>query len=194
MVKNTAGGNKAKGFARKNFAKGGASALRVSENESEVYVQVTKILGGPMCRVVDIHGKEMLCHIRGKFRGRNKRSNFIAPSTWLLVGLREWEKPDLQKNKLSNCDVIEIYSDADKDTLKNSVLDVNWNLFIANDTKLIGAALTEDSLQDNFDFMDEKTQEYKELIETQLGTSSAANDTAVEFAPEDYELINVDDI
>jgi hypothetical protein len=194
MVKNTAGGNKAKGFARKNLVKGGATALRVSDNESEVYVQVTKILGGPMCRVVDIHGKEMMCHIRGKFRGRNKRSNFIAPCTWLLVGLREWEKPELQKNKLSNCDVIEIYSDADKDTLKNSVLDMNWNLFITNDTKLIGTMLTEDVMHDNFDFMDEKTQEYKELIETQLGSSGTANESQVEFAPEDYEFINVDDI
>ena len=192
MVKNTAGGNKAKGFARKNFVKG-SSAIRVSDNDSEVYVQVTKILGGPMCHVVDLDGKTMLCHIRGKFRGRNKRSNFIGPSTWLLVGLREWEKADLQKNKLLNCDVIEVYSDSDKDTLKNTILDVNWNLFIANDTKMIGNISSSggDVYEDGFEFTDEKTQEYKALIESQLNQQE---DESTDLLPEDYELINVDDI
>ena len=41
MVKNVSGGNKSKGFARKNLIKKDYS-LRTSEDEAEVYSQVTK--------------------------------------------------------------------------------------------------------------------------------------------------------
>ena len=186
MVKNTTGGSKAKGFARKNFVKG-SSGLRVSEDEAEIYVQVTKVLGGPMCRVVDLKGRELLCHIRGKFRGRGKRDNFIAPSTWLLVGLRDWEVE--KKDKLLNCDVIEVYSDSDKDRLKNTLLHIDWNLFISNDTKMIGTQAGE-ILDDTIVFADEKTQEYQDLIESQMKFNSAIS-TGEDEAEEE---INVDDI
>ena len=90
MVKNVTGGNKSKGFARKNFAKK-ENGLKISEDDAELYAQVTKIYGGPMCQVITLEGVEMMCHIRGKFRGRGKRDNFIGIGTWLLVGKREWE-------------------------------------------------------------------------------------------------------
>ena len=51
MVKNVSGGNKSKGFARKNFAVKDTS-IRVIEDEDELYAQVTKIYGGSMCQVV----------------------------------------------------------------------------------------------------------------------------------------------
>ena len=116
MVKNVSGGNKAKGFARKSFAKKD-SPLRISEDELEVYAQVTKVHGGAMCQVATLEGRDLLCHIRGKFRGRGKRDNFIGNGTWLLVGLRNWEK-EPAPGKLLNCDVIEVYNDADKIRLK----------------------------------------------------------------------------
>jgi hypothetical protein len=181
MVKNTTGGSKSKGLARKNFVKG-SSNLRVSEDEAEIYVQVTKVLGGPMCHVVDLKGNQMLCHIRGKFRGRGKRDNFISATTWLLVGLRDWEG-EKKKDKLLNCDVIEVYSDSDKSRLKNTLLHIDWNLFVANDTKMIGPSETEDEVV----FTDEKTQEYQDLIESQLKFDKT-------FTEEDDEEINVDDI
>jgi hypothetical protein len=87
MVKNL-GGNKAKGFARKSFAKKD-NALRISQEEDEVYAQVTKIFGGT-CQVTTLDGTDMLCHIRGKFKGRGKRDNFIGIGSWMLVGKREW--------------------------------------------------------------------------------------------------------
>jgi translation initiation factor 1A len=97
MVKNTTGGSKTKGQARKfvNSVKQ-TSNLRISNDECEVYAQVTKMLGNGMCHVLCIDQQTRLCHIRGKFRGRGKRDNFIGNNSWILVGLREWE---LEKDK-----------------------------------------------------------------------------------------------
>jgi len=188
MVKNTNGGSSTKKFARKNFTKG-SSSLRISENSLELYVQVSKILGGSSCRVIDLDKKELLCHIPGKFRGRNKRDNFISISSWLLVGLRDWESP--KKDKLLNCDVIEVYSDTDKDKLKNSIIDINWNTFISNDNKMVGnSSTTDDSLDDGFVFADEKMQEYQELIKSQIDCTSSALSKVEEYEEE----INIDDI
>jgi initiation factor 1A len=189
MVKNVSGGNKSKGFARKNFTKKD-SGLRVSEDEAEVYAQVTKIFGGAMCQVISSDGTEMLCHIRGKFRGRGKRDNFIGNGTWLLVGLRDWEK-EPSAGKLLNCDVIEVYNDADKIRLRNNVTTINWSLFISNDTKTIGVADSE-YLDASVSFSDEKTQEYEELIESQVAAAASGRHTTI--ITEDNEEIDVDDI
>jgi initiation factor 1A len=189
MVKNVGGGNKSKGFARKNFVKKD-HALRVSEEEDEVYAQVTKIFGGPMCQVVTLDGVEMLCHIRGKFRGRGKRDNFIGNGTWLLVGKREWEK-ESTRGKLLNCDVIEVYNDGDKIKLKNNLTSVNWSLFVTNDLKTISTRET-DMDESAIEFADEKTQEYHDLIESQIEAAKAGK--TVTISTEDGEEINVDDI
>ena len=92
MVKNTGGGNKAKGQARKyaNSDKKDTKKLRVSEDPLEIYSQVEKVLGGGMYNVICIDGKSRLCHSAGKFRGRNKKDNFVSLGTWLLVGLRDY--------------------------------------------------------------------------------------------------------
>jgi hypothetical protein len=194
MVKNACGGNKAKGFARKNMVKGG-NALRISECEEEIYVQVTKMLGNSMCNVVSLEGQDYLCHIRGKFSGRGKRDNLIATTTWLLVGLREWERKETIKGKLLNCDVITVYNDNDKIKLKNSVIHINWNSFIATDNKIHGVKETcvDENYDDTVVFMDEKAQEYQDLIESQLKMSSS---TKIEENDEEDsdEEINIDDI
>jgi translation initiation factor IF-1 len=189
MVKN-AGGNKAKGYARKNMVKG-SSSLRVSEDPAEIYAQVIKIYGGSMCRVNDLKGQEMNCHIRGKFRGRGKRDNLIVSGTWVLVGLREWEQ-EPSSGKLLNCDLIEVYSDIDKARLKNSVTFVDWSPFITNDTKAIGLVNSENDTGNNIEFADDKMQEYQALIQTHLEESKSGKSTII--ATEDGEEINVDDI
>ena len=186
MVKNVNGGNKAKGFARKGFGKKD-SPLRISEDELEVYAQVSKVVGGSNCQVTTLDGTELLCHIRGKFRGRGKRDNFIGNGTWLLVGLRDWEK-EPAPGKLLNCDVIEVYNDADKIRLKNNITNVNWSQFINNDMKTSGAESIEES---GIDFADEKTQEYMELIETQITAEQAGNSLTIS---DNTEEIDVDDI
>jgi len=188
MVKNL-GGNKAKGFARKSFAKKD-NALRISQEEDEVYAQVTKIFGGT-CQVTTLDGTDMLCHIRGKFKGRGKRDNFIGIGSWMLVGKREWEN-DSTKGKLLNCDVIEVYNDGDKIKLKNNITNVNWSLFIGNDSKMIGQKETDDNNL-GIIFEDEKTQEYHELIETQV-KASLQNGSSSIINTDDGYIINVDDI
>lgn len=181
MVKNSTGGNKAKGFARKNLVKRD-TALRIAKEEGEVYAQAVKVMGGSVVSVIDIEGNPLRGHIRGKFRGKNKRDNFIGPGTWLLVGLHDWENTS---NKIQNCDILEVYSDSDKNRLKNSVTTVDWNLFINNDTKTIGFEDTVDN--SGIEFADESTQEYENLIASQaVPTNSIIMD--------DGEEINVDDI
>ena len=191
MVKNT-GGNKAKGFARKNLVKS-THSLKISEDPSEIYAQAVKILGGSICRVVNLKGVEMNCHIRGKFRGRGKRDNLISTGTWLLVGLREWEKSDLT-NKLLNCDLIEVYSDSDKSKLKNTVTNVDWTPFITNDTKSICATDTTNDYGLDIEFAENKTIEYKALIDAQLQESKNGKTTTIVMTEDDTEEINIDDI
>jgi len=188
MVKNTHGGNKAKGFARKSYAKG-SNSLRVSENEFEVYAQVTKILGGINCHVIDSDGTPMLCHIRGKFRGRGKRDNLLGNGTWVLVGLRDWEK-EPSPGKLLNCDLLEVYSNYDKERLQNTVTSVNWNSFVANDNKMCS-----DSKESGEEilFATEETQEYAALIEMQLQQEKAGTKIAT-ISMDNEEEIDVDDI
>ena len=188
MVKNF-GGNKAKGFARKSFAKKD-NELRISQEPAEVYAQVTKIYGGKMCQVTTIDGTEMLCHIRGKFSGRGKRDNFIGNGTWMLVGKREWEKEG--DGKLLNCDVIEVYNDNDKTKLKNNITSVNWSRFINNDNKMVGGE-DDEAPELGFSFGDEKTQEYQAIIEAQMKASKTGAASIIDTTY-DGDFINVDDI
>jgi hypothetical protein len=142
-----------------------------------------------MCRVNDLKGNEMNCHIRGKFRGRGKRDNLIVSGTWLLIGLREWEQ-EPSPGKLLNCDLIEVYSDSDKVKLKNSLTFVDWSPFIANDTRAVGSEnAAANDVVNEIEFADDKTQEYQALIEAHIKTGKS-----VVIATEDGEEINVDDI
>lgn len=198
MVKNYGGGNKAKGFANKHSSKKGGE-LRTSKDELEVYAQVSTMSGGTLCRVNTLEGTEMICHIRGKFRGRGKRDNFIGKGTWMLVGLREWENIENKsedKDTILNCDVIEVYSDSDKKNLKNTVTNINWRPFIKNDT------LTFDNEDDDVDdddddnrgftFADEKTQEYQDIINAHIiATKSGSSNIIV---TDDGEEVDAEDI
>ena len=194
MVKNF-GGNKAKGYARKNCGKQDNN-LRVVEEDGEVYAQVTKIFGGKMCQVITLDGTIMNCHIRGNFsRPRSNHDNCITVNTWTIVGLREWENQEA-KGKTLNCDLLEVYNDNDKIKLKNNVTTVNWSRFIVNDSKSINSGVDDynDKADDEFagfTFADEATIEYQELIRKQLADSKAGivNDIVTQ-----EEEINVDDI
>ena len=103
MPKNTFGGNKTKSYARKHI-NSNISSIRLPLNAEEIFVIVSKLMGGNICRVIDHDNNTLQCHIRGKFSSKFKHSNLITPGSILLVGKREWEKPPLK-----NCDVLEIY-------------------------------------------------------------------------------------
>jgi initiation factor 1A len=188
MVKNT-GGNKTKGQARKFITAPKSNILRISEDDCEVYAQVTKTLGNGMCHVICIDEITRLCHIRGKFRGRGKRDNTINNGSWILVGLREWElEKKSDGKKLQNCDLLEVYDNSDKEKLKKTVTNISWSTFIQNDNIFSNNNCSEDT--DNVKFTDESTEEYKKLIESQM--SEKGKSTAINFNEE--EEINIDDI
>lgn len=188
MVKNSTGGNKSKGLARKNFTKR-ESALRVAREEGEIYAQAVKIMGGSIASAIDIEGNPLRVHIRGKFRGRGKRDNFIGPNTWLLVGLHEWGSEKNKPGDIRDCDVLEVYSETDKSRLKTSVTSVNWSMFINNDSKIIGSIEYDDKHNDIL-FSDDITQEYETLISAQETNSNQNNIIIMD----NNEEINVDDI
>jgi len=187
MVKNSTGGNKSKGFARKNLVKRD-TALRVAREEAEIYAQAVKVMGGSIASAIDIDGNPLRAHIRGKFRGRGKRDNFIGPGTWLLVGLHDWQSDKIKPGDLKDCDILEVYNETDKNRLKNSVTSVNWSRFITNDTKTLGAG-AETAEECGIEFADEATQEYEQLIASQA-TAGAINN----IITDDGEEVDVDDI
>jgi len=178
MVKNTKGGNKAKAVARKNYSKKD-NILRFANEEGEIYAKVIKVMGGNIASAIDIEGLPLIVHIRGKFSKRGKRDNFIGAGTWILVGLRSWEKD----KTIKNCDILEVYDEADKNRLKTTLTSINWNKFILNDNNT-----NYDNNTDGIYFADDATQEYEELINSKAIISESTN-----FMDKEEE-INVDDI
>jgi translation initiation factor IF-1 len=109
MVKNTTGGSKHKSMARKLVNAPVSNKIRFSEDEDECYAKVVKMLGNGMVHVNlvyknDLHNN-VVCHIRGKFRSRNKKNNLVTIGGTLLVGIRSWS------SKLDACDLLCVYND-----------------------------------------------------------------------------------
>jgi translation initiation factor 1A len=184
MVKNTTGGNKAKGQARKFVSASKQSrSLRVSTDESEIYAKVSKYMGNSMCHVICTDGITRLCHIRGKFRGRGKRDNMVSVGSWLLVGLRDWETE--KKDKMEQCDLLEVYNDVDKESLKN-IKTVNWSIFTLNDIKEIHD-------EEGIGFSTDQTEEHRLLMEEEmLKNKDDSKKTIIAFGED--EEIDVEDI
>ena len=107
MVKNTTGGTKTKGLARKHVSSASSSAIRLPESALEQIVVVSKMLGNGMCEVFNNEDQRFIAHIRNKFKGRNRRSNDISANSFILIGIRDWEKP------YKNVDVIFVYEPND---------------------------------------------------------------------------------
>jgi initiation factor 1A len=191
MVKNT-GGNKTKGQARKfvnTNDKKDTKTLRESEDPLEIYCQVEKVLGNGMYNVVCMDGKTRLCHSAGKFRGRNKKDNFVSLGTWLLVGLREYESGGNNK-KLQNCDLLEVYNDNEKERLKTTV-NQDWSVFIKNDAKNSFTTQQVVETSENVIFGDAKTMEYQALMTAEMAKPSENRGIVTVAGGEE---INIDDI
>src|SRR6056300_18822 len=126
MVKNTAGGSKHKSMARKNMAGGAAPGgpLRLPQEEGECFAKVSKMLGNGMCSVIvwndNAQMQDVTCFIRGKFRSRNKKQNFVAPESFILVGLRDWSSSH------DKCDLLHLYDD-------HSIQQLSSNSFLFRD-------------------------------------------------------------
>lgn len=116
MVKNTKGGNKAKKQARKtNSHEESLAKTRYSTDPDEIYACCAKLLGNGTCKVLCIDGKERLCIIRNKFRGRGRRGNVLEIGTWCLVGRRDFEIA--KDGKLEKTDLLEVYGEVEKKQL-----------------------------------------------------------------------------
>ena len=113
MVKNTTGGNKSKGLARKH--EHSSSVLRISRSPLEIYAVVRKVSGGNCCQVVCQDNISRTAIIRGKFScKKNKRNHFISSGTIILVGLRDWAS----SHENDKCDILEVYGINEVERLK----------------------------------------------------------------------------
>lgn len=128
MVKNQCGGNKGKKQAYKDNPV--QKKIRLQSEEGEVYAVVVKMLGNGQCQVVDLNGTPLLCMIRKKFTGKHKHQHLVHPGSWVLVGLREWETS--KTDKLNKCDLLEVYSESDKQILNQQS---NLNVDVLNMTE-----------------------------------------------------------
>lgn len=112
MVRNTNGGNNQKRQGRKH-AQGVLGREMRRAVEGEMYGCVKEMSGGNLCMVAGTDDALYRCHIGGKYRGRNKRANYITKGSWVLVGEREWE------NKKTNVDLLYVYDKNEKEQLQN---------------------------------------------------------------------------
>ncbi len=190
MVKNTKGGSGHKSMARKSVITPSkqSAKTRIAMEEGEIYAQVTKMLGGGKCHVLCQDGETRLCVIRGKFRGRGKRDNILSNGKWILVGSRGFESE--KTGKMENCDLLEIYSDHDKEKLKTHVDSVDWKQFILNDCT---NSYTDYKTESDILFTDEREDEYEKL------TSSSTRENMIKMGKideedDEEEEIDIDDI
>ena len=192
MVKNTTGGNKSKGFARKNVnTSKQSSKLRVAEEEGEIYAAVVKLFGGTMCSVIGDDKVERRCIIRGKFRGGNRRDHTLKSGTLVLVGEREWITE--KAGKVRQCDLLEVYSDIDKERLKKSVTKVDWSFANVVDS---AKSSSDVNIYDDDDLFTKDTaqDEYAALMKAAItAEAKGVKTTTIAFDTNDGN-VDIDDI
>jgi translation initiation factor IF-1 len=218
MVKNTNGGSKAKGFARKHANNSNNNNdVRVVEEVGEIYAVVTKMCGGGMFQCYGIDHVERLCHIRGSFSGRKKRDNIVVNGGWVLIGIREWDKKDEEaqetisssssskkKVKLPQCDLLEVYNDKDREKLMANVKE-NWKILIKHDPTRIGFDDDEEVIDfgkteedDNFGFKFATAAEIERDELLKLVKSSATEKVTMSKEGEvegvTEEMVSIDDL
>jgi initiation factor 1A len=169
--KNVHGGAGHKKFARKHGTSGSSSNsfIRTSKDPNEIYAIATKMLGNNMFHCHCIDNKVRLCHIRGRFGGRNKRDNIINAGTWILVGLREWDNSQSDAKKLQQCDLLEIYSGISKERLKE-LEDCNWSILDTNDLSKVDTSNVES--EDDFKFTTDRDDEIVRLNDEMKSNTS----------------------
>jgi translation initiation factor IF-1 len=191
--RNHSGGSAYKKFARKSFAGSKPSnKTRLAIEEEECYAQVVACLGNNMLHVMCIDGIKRLCIIRGIFRGKSRRDNNAKNGSWVLVGLRGYVSISM-KNKMEHCDLLEVYSDIDKERLK----DMNPSLFykfVQYDNTMYGNG-EEKQGEDNFKFTNEEEDEYDNLMLPNNNAKATTNTTTCiddeEEFDENYDFDNI---
>ena len=204
MVKNTHGGSGHKKFGRKYTTSKHSNRLRISENEYEIYAIATKMLGNNMIYCHCIDGILRLGHIRGKFTGRGKRDNMIGLGTWLLIGVRTWDEPigkdtdskeldTKKKSKLQQCDILEVYSDFDKQNLKDTI-DDQWIELENNDvSRSVIADKMNSEVSDDIRFATEKDMEREYLMDEMKSSTVERISLKLEETSQEEEDKNLDE-
>ena len=163
MVKNKIGGKRTKRGARKNLndISSMSRKIRFIEEEGEEYAIVSKMIGNGQCNVMCGDGKSRLCFIRNKFSGRNKHSNLVNHGTWVMIGIRDWETNKI--DKLEKCDLLELYSDDEKNRLKQET-NYDFTSLIKEENKLNNINDQDESdmiiFQNNVNMTDSLSQEF----------------------------------
>jgi len=193
MVKNLKGGNKSKQMGRKFVTAPVDRRVRLTVEEGEIYAVVTKMLGNGMFTANDIEGKERLVVMGGKFRGKGKRDNTVTLGSWVMIGERDYESSSKPK-----CDLLEVYTDVEKQKLKRSGNPIFLLLKSDHDNA------TETGKDDGISFENEDTEKYKELMNVvaaqTIGGDVVANSTTPisrtihSIVIDGGDDINVDDI
>jgi translation initiation factor 1A len=192
MVKNF-GGNKSKKQGRKFVGDPKASKeVRVPENEFEIIASVNKDYGNGRCQATCIDGKERICIIRNKFRGRGKKDNLVSIGTWVLIGKRNWETS--RDGKLENCDLLVVYREDEKKKLMQ-ICDFNFTAICKNNETTNTIIEDDCSIQ----FVDSKTQEYLNAAEQNIREKKQENQNNKTFNEEvvyddNCYIIEFDDI
>ncbi len=169
MVKNTMGGCNGKKVAHKHAVKSTKSGLRISQNKSEIY-GVVKRLNGNTFDVTCIDEKERRCFIRGKFKGRGKRDNIIEVDKWVLIGLREFQQAPSElvlvngKKEMEMCDLLEVYSSSEKETLKRT------HGVYMKESELARSTVTSETNEEALQFVDMDTLRYQEIASQKVET------------------------
>ena len=166
MVRNTKGGGNAKKQGRK-YQESVEKREVEKKREGEEYGYVKEMKGGSECIVTMIKGeREMRCKIGGKFRGRNKRSNYIEKGTMLIIGERSWEE--------GRADVIYVYDKEEKERMREE----------------LGIKIMDNYDEDEYGEMDESSH-----IEFRKGNEKEVNEEAVKKEIlERVKEISIDDL
>ena len=171
MVRNTTGGGRTKGLARKHQNTGGSRGhTRIPEEDGEEIGIVNKMYGNGMCEVYNNDNIKLVGHIRNKFRGRQKRHNKIEPGQIVLIGLREWESTK------KNCDILTVYDESDISQLKvkpnikmDNVLRIQQeNTLITTTDPIDTLEFAEEDCEENSSDSDEKDKTTKIKAETSV--------------------------
>jgi initiation factor 1A len=182
MVKNLKGGTGHKKLARKHENQSSKNKLRLPEEDGEVFGCVTNMFGNGMCEVYTNDNTRLIGHIRGSFRGRQKRHNTISKNTIVLIGLRSWE------SVLKNCDILYIYSDSDI----KQVIDIP-NINIKHILTLhMGPSYISNEITNNISFED--TLDNDEEITSKIYATASANKNTNEFKLTNIDDVDMDDI
>jgi translation initiation factor IF-1 len=169
MVKNTMGGCNGKKVAHKHAVKSTKSGLRISQNKSEIY-GVVKRLNGNTFDVTCIDEKDRRCFIRGKFKGRGKRDNIIEVDKWVLIGLREFQQVPSElvlvngKKEMEMCDLLEVYSSSEKETLKRT------HGVYMKESELARSIAATAASEESFQFVDTDTLRYQKIASQKVET------------------------